>query len=318
MEIRLFKEFLLLSKILNFSRAAEQLGMAQPVLSRHIKYLEGEFGTQLLDRNTHKVELTPAGKLLAQEAAKIVAQYESAFFTIQSSLGKAKQKLSIAFLGEAVRELLASFLREFHEKHPGIAVEYYDIELDAVPRALSERQADIAFTVRPSSSEPDPRIRYIQLFSDPLCAAVRKDHPLARRRSISIHEVAQWPLIGIDMRVLPLAGECISHFLERYGINYEPVIACANLSTCCFNLEQHEDAIMVMPKHRRGLLGKNSVLLEISENDCQYSIELIWYPNNKNPSIDKFIKEYHNFSLQQERRMKTPPGWGDIQDSLMA
>jgi len=304
MEIRLFHEFLLLAKQLNFSRAAEQLGMTQPVLSRHIKYLEEQFGVQLLDRNTHKVELTPSGKLLAGEAAKIIAQYESAFLTVQSSLGKARQKLSIAFLGEATREFLSSFLSEFRKQHAAIRIECCDTELDAIPDALDNRRADLAFVVGPNRREEVQNLQRIRLFSDPLCVAVSKNHPLAGRGTISIREVANWPLIGVNRRLSPLAGECNAHFLERHGIGYKPEIECANLSTCCFTLELHDNAVVVLPKHRRELLGEDTVLLAVEEEDCQYNVELIWDTNNRNPCIKTFLEEFNRFSYQQDWDMK--------------
>ncbi|MEF2074284.1 LysR family transcriptional regulator [Consotaella aegiceratis] len=305
MEIRLFHEFLLLAKQLNFSRAAEQLGMTQPVLSRHIKYLEEQFGAQLLDRNTHKVELTPAGELLAEEAAKLIAQYESTFLTIQASVGKSRQKLSIAFLGEATREILSSFLGEFRKRHAAITVECCDTEIDSIPGALDSRQADLAFVVRPNSVNEGDGLERLHLFCDPLCVAVRDDHPLALRETISIREVANWPLIGVNRRSAPLAGECNAHFLERHGLGYKPTIECANLSTCCFTLELQDNAVVVLPMHRRDLLGPNAVLLAVAEEDCQYNVELVWGANNRNPCIGTFLKEFKEFSAHRDWGAKT-------------
>ncbi|WP_316859863.1 LysR family transcriptional regulator, partial [uncultured Cohaesibacter sp.] len=136
MEIRLFREYLVLSKLLNFSRAAEQLGMTQPVLSRHLKYLEEQFDAKLLNRNTHQVELTPTGQLLAEEAEKIVVQYEATFHVIREALGKSQSSLSIMFLGAATREFFTDFLVRFRKHHEAVEINCCDTDLDAIPDAL--------------------------------------------------------------------------------------------------------------------------------------------------------------------------------------
>jgi len=302
METRLFHEFLVLTKLLNFSRAAEQLGMTQPVLTRHIKYLEEQFGAQLLDRNTHKVELTMAGRLLAEEAAKIISQYEASFSVVQAALGKGKQKLAIAFLGEATRGFLLSFLTEFRRGHAAIAVECSDTEIDTIPAALAKRTTDLAFSIRPNR-QGDDGLQRIALFNDPLCAAVNRNHPLAERDSISIREIGNWSLIGVNRRDFPLAGACNSHFVERYGVEFKPVIECPNLQTCCFNLELHDNMVVMLPKHRRDLLGPNSVMLDIEEKDCQYIVELVWDPQNRNPSISTFVDDLRAYADTR--------GWGE-------
>ncbi|PLW77117.1 LysR family transcriptional regulator [Cohaesibacter celericrescens] len=295
MEIRLFREYLVLSKLLNFSRAAEQLGMTQPVLSRHLKYLEEQFDTKLLDRNTHQVELTKTGKLLAEEAEKIIGQYESAFQVIRESLGKSQHSLSIMFLGAATREFFSDFLVHFRKHHEAISIDCRDTELDAIPGSIDRRECDLGFIVRPDRHQSDNSFRHLELFKDPLCLAVHKNHPLAKQQKVSIRELASWPLIGVDKKTSPLAGDCNSYFLERYGLNYGPDIVGHNLSTCCFNLELNESAVVLLPKHQSYLLGKNATLVEIEEKDCRFNVELIWDPKNKNPSIETFMSDLKSF-----------------------
>ena len=295
MEIRLFREYLVLSRLLNFSRAAEQLGMTQPVLSRHLKYLEEQFDAKLLERNTHQVELTPVGKMLAEEAEKIVAQYEATFHVIREAIGKNKHSLSIMFLGAATREFFSDFLIQFRKHHEAVEINCCDSELDHVPEALERHDCDLAFIIRPDRQITDTRFKYLKLFSDPLCIAVHKNHPLAGRRDVSIVEVGNYPIIGVDKKQSPLAGECNSYFLEKSGIAYGPDIVSPNLATCCFNLELNEDAIVILPKHQKVHLGKNASLIEIEEKGCQFNLELIWDPKNRNPSLSKFTDELTSF-----------------------
>ncbi|WP_316859289.1 LysR family transcriptional regulator [uncultured Cohaesibacter sp.] len=295
MEIRLFREYLVLSKLLNFSRAAEQLGMTQPVLSRHLKYLEEQFDAKLLNRNTHQVELTPTGQLLAEEAEKIVVQYEATFHVIREALGKSQSSLSIMFLGAATREFFTDFLVRFRKHHEAVEINCCDTDLDAIPDALDRHECDLAFLIRPDHQINDKQFKHIELFKDPLCIAVHKDHPLTKKEQVSITDAADYPIIGVDKAVSPLSGECNSYFLERYGVSYGPDVVSPNLPTCCFNLELSTNAVVILPKHQTHLLGKNSTFLRVAEADCQFNVELIWDPKNRNPSISLFIDELDAF-----------------------
>ncbi|PKU26117.1 LysR family transcriptional regulator [Telmatospirillum siberiense] len=308
MKTTLLREFLVLSKHLNFSRAAEQLNMTQPVLSRHIKYLEDYFDAQFLKRNTHKVELTAVGQLFAEEARKILSQYETSLAVIRNSLGRGQRSLSIVFLGEATRSFLASFLGEFSACHPEISIEYCDIELDAVPDAFDRQACDLAFFIRPHKGRRHEGLRHIHLFKDPLCIAVNKRHPLAQRSVVSIRELGDWPVLGPSRQSSPLAWECCSSFLEHYGIAFTLAKEGSNLETNCFNVEFNERAIVLLPKHRRNLLGDNSVLVEVAEEDCYFNVELVWHVDNMNPNREVFLKEFAEFSggLKWQPRSERP------------
>ena len=90
------------------------MNITQPVLSRHMKTLEEHFGAELFKRDTHVVDLTSSGHLLLDEARKIILQYENSLDVMSKFTGKSKKKLKIAFLGEAVQQVLVDFLAEFN------------------------------------------------------------------------------------------------------------------------------------------------------------------------------------------------------------
>src|SRR5574343_1678507 len=78
MELRHLRYFKAVAELLNFSRAAEQLRVTQPALSRQIRALEEELGATLLDRNHARVLLTDAGRAYYTHTCKILAQVDMA------------------------------------------------------------------------------------------------------------------------------------------------------------------------------------------------------------------------------------------------
>lgn len=294
MKMQLLYEFVQLAESLNFSRAAQKMNMTQPVLSRHMKTLEEQFGTELFIRDTHKVELTSAGKLLSGEARKIIQQYENSVSTVNAFTGNSRRRLGIAFLGEAIQEFLIKFLTQFQLDHADIAVECRDSELDEALYLLDEHICDLGFLVRPNFVENN-RFRALQFQTDPLCVAVNKQHPLAGQGRVSLREASEWPVIRVDPREFTLSEEYSTRFFDFNNIVFRLDKEYPNLKTCCFNLEFNTQAVMLMPKHRGYWLGDNSVLLEVAEEDCWFNLELVWDNKNTNACIDVFLKAFKRF-----------------------
>ncbi len=310
MDIRLLREFIVLSELLNFSRAAERLNMTQPVLSRHVKYLEDYFGAQLLTRNTHRVEMTDVGRVFATEAGKIVAQYEQSLAVIRACPGVSRHSLSIGLLGEATRTFLSTFLSGYGERHPQVAIECVDGDIDTIMARVDKGESDLAFVIRPRGAKTPERLAHFTLASDPLCLVVNRNHALAVKERVSVGEVAEWPIIGLNRQISPMSFEFNSHFFSRHGFEYKTWKECVNLETVCFNVEFNDRAVVLLPLHRRYLVGANARLIMFAESDCVFEVDLLWDPENANPSLAGFLAEFRDFS----RSWDWGPGLGGVEE----
>ena len=293
---------MVLADCLNFSRASERLNMTQPVLSRHVKYLEDHFGAQLLSRNTHKVELTDVGRVVAIEAAKIVEQYEQSMAVIRSAPGVGRQSLSIGLQGEATRSFLARFLTVYSERHPQVTIESFDSDLETISAYLDQGGGcDLAFLIRPHGMAVPAHLEAIPIVADPLCVAVNRHHPLAAQESVSLKEAIKWPIIGLSRQKWPLAYEFNNSFFLRHGLDHKLWKECPNLETCCFNIEFNDRAVILIPMHRRSSIGLNSKLLMVEEADCVFDINVMWNRNRTNACRAVFLKEFREFVAAKER-----------------
>ncbi|MBE9018908.1 LysR family transcriptional regulator, partial [Chroococcidiopsidales cyanobacterium LEGE 13417] len=97
MNIEWLRCFVVLAKTLNFRRAAEQLHMAQPSLSRAIAQLESELGVKLVNRTTRQVQLTTAGKVFLTEAQAILQRTEQAIRAVRQTAIQASGRLGVGF-----------------------------------------------------------------------------------------------------------------------------------------------------------------------------------------------------------------------------
>lgn len=296
MEVRLLREFLVLSETLNFTRASERLNMTQPVLSRHVKLLEQHFGAQLLTRNTHRVELTDVGRVFAGECVKIVAQYEQSLAVIRACPGVSRHSLSIGILGEATRSFLSTFLAGYSDRHPHVAIDCFDGDVDTVMGRVDRGECDLGFVIRPRGASTPAHLANFTIASDPLCLVVNRNHALAGKERVTVDEVAPWPVIGLNRQTSPMSFEFNSHFFSRHGREYKTWKECANMETVCFNVEFNDRAVVLLPLHRRYLVGSNARLIMFAEGDCMFEVEMMWNPENSNPSLNGFLAEFKDFS----------------------
>ncbi|TDQ56819.1 LysR family transcriptional regulator [Mesocricetibacter intestinalis] len=301
MRIRLLREFITLAEMLNFTKAANKLYMTQPILSRHIKELEDKFGTELFDRSTHHVTLTSAGELLLQEAKKIVQQYDDSVFRINTFTGQNKNKLSIVYLGDAFSHLLADVLGAFKQVYPHVSVSHRDTDLLEAFNLLKSKEYDLGFVLRPAfidnlSEEmlkEKSNFCTLPFANDPLCVAFNKSHPLAGCEHIRLQDISQYPIIVEDLKETPWAKMYSTDFLQMQNLPFSIYKVYPNIKTCAFELELNNNVVLLLPKHRRFILGANSRLMVLEdEQKYSYVMELIWHPQNGNPYLPRFIKKF--------------------------
>lgn len=270
------------------------MNITQPVLSRHMKALEEHFGADLFKRDTHAVELTSSGHLLLDEARKIIQQYENSLAVMSKFTGKSKKKLKVAFLGEAVQQVLVDFLAEFNVDFPEVVIDCRDSELDEALSYLEDQSYDFGFLIRPNFIENELfEDLYIQ--SDTIGVAVNKHHPLAQQKVVSLNEIEKWPIIRVDPGSFVLSHQFSTEFLDRYQIPYRVEKEYPNLKTCCFNLEFNHRAVLLMPRHRSYLLSENCVLLDVKEDKYWFDLELVWDSKNRNPCVPLFLRQFRKF-----------------------
>ncbi len=183
MEIRQFEAFLAVAEELHFGRAAEKLVLAQPALSRMIRMLEKELGTELFERTTRKVRLTPSGEALLEPARAIHHQIDGVRRIARSAQQGEIGSVKVGFAGTTGYAVLSKLARSVSREHPGISLalqpQMYSGE------ALSKlRDGEIDLGV---VSSPVPGgISTLLVSNETLMVAVPADHGLAAEEKVSV------------------------------------------------------------------------------------------------------------------------------------
>ena len=182
-DLRKLRYFLAVAEHGNFSRAAEELHIAQPVLSRQIRALENDLGTELLVRDNRGTRLTPAGTQLALDATPLLADAEALRRNVARA-ARGPRTFTIAFMPGLI---VTEPARELGRAHPGLTVEVLRTGWDTQIAVLQDGRADVSYVRLPVDRHG---LQLHPLFSEPQVAMLPAGHRLAGKKTLSVADLA--------------------------------------------------------------------------------------------------------------------------------
>lgn len=180
----------------SFSAAAEALGYSQPAVSQQIIALERETGTTLVQRSARGVRLTDAGRALVEHSDAILARVAAAEQELEAIAGLRGGRVRLASFATAGATLVPLAIARFSARHPGVDLSLIEAEPEEALPGLKGGQLDVALTFEYSSlphSYYEPAhedVELTPLLDDPMFVALPLDHPLARRRTVRLADLA--------------------------------------------------------------------------------------------------------------------------------
>ncbi|MEN4904307.1 LysR family transcriptional regulator [Luteimonas sp. TWI1416] len=193
-EILDLRAFLLVADTRSFHRAAEALHVSQPALSRRIQKLEHAVGAPLLERTTRSVAPTAVGQNLLPLVRRMIEEFDGSLFSSRGVDDGRGSQVTIACLPTAAFYFLPSVIARFHEDHPNVRFRILDIPATEGLQAVERGEVEFGVNFMGAS---DPELEFDVLVEDPFVLACRRDHPLAKKRRVSWHDIAHHPLITV-------------------------------------------------------------------------------------------------------------------------
>lgn len=200
MELRHLNYFAAVAQALSFRKAAEALHITRPALSMQIRALEQELGVQLLERTTARVRLTDAGSIYLREVKRILAHVEQAGEMARQAAKQQVRRISIGGIGPLTPTVLPAVLRIFTKKHPHVEVSISDLMHDEDLNAVKNGTVQVGFTVSDEADFKPDGLHWESLRQMKLMISLSRYHPLARRRSVSLKDLANETFITLDKR----------------------------------------------------------------------------------------------------------------------
>lgn len=178
MELRQLRYFVVVAQTRNVSRAAEQLHIAQPPLSRQIQNLEAELGVKLLDRSARPLQLTEAGRFFYEQALQILGRLAQLKDQTQEIGATGRTRFVIGCVASTLYGGTPDLVRRMRARWPNLQIEILEMMSSEQITALKEGRIDLGFgRVRLT----DPAIERVRLREEALVLAIPVEHPLASK-----------------------------------------------------------------------------------------------------------------------------------------
>jgi len=222
MELRHLRYFQAVAELLNFSRAAERLRVAQPALSRQIRNLEEELGTRLFDRNRVRVQMTDAGRVFYSHTCKILAEVDMATHAAREAVRGESGELIVCHDWRISNQLLSKTIVDFRKKNPRVEVLLQDVPMHEQLGLLRARRAHVGFVMR-NDLGARPELDFLPIMRTELQLIVSENHRLAKEESVRIAQLADETWLLVDEKLAPgfrgyINQICrISGFAPKFG-----------------------------------------------------------------------------------------------------
>lgn len=205
--------FYTVAKRLSFTKAAAELFVTQPAITKHIQELESQLGMALFDRRGNQISLTTAGNVLLRHAETIMGVYRQIEFDLNALKGQPGGRLRLGASSTIAQYVIPAVLARFQEHSPEVSLSLLSGNTDQIEQSLLNNDIDLGL-VEGRTHHSD--IRYTPFVKDELVLVCRADHPLAGRDEITLDELKTVPIALRERGSGSL--EVIEHALRGAGL----------------------------------------------------------------------------------------------------
>lgn len=194
MELRHFRCFAAVADTLHFARAAEQLEISPPALTKQIQEIERVLDVRLFHRTKRSVSLTSAGEVFLEEVLRTLQQAERAEDAARRAGRGEIGRMEIGYIASAAYSgLLQTEVARFRAAYPLVKLSLSEAPMDSLALLVSNGSLDLAFIRPPLLCPPD--VSFTTLLYDDFIAALPADSPLAQREMLSATDLAEQQFI---------------------------------------------------------------------------------------------------------------------------
>lgn len=179
---------------LSVTAAAETLFTSQPGVSKQIRLLEDELGVDIFLRNgKHLAEVTPAGKRILEYTARLLAEVENIKNIAEEFQDTDKGDLTIATTHTQARYALPPVIQKFRARYPKVTLHLHQGSPLQIAKMAAEGQVD--FAIATEAMEHFDQLVMLPCYHWNRCVLMKPDHPLAKKKQLSLKEIAAYPLV---------------------------------------------------------------------------------------------------------------------------
>src|ERR1700722_2673807 len=192
MDFDQLETFISVARLLSFSRAADKRFRTQPAVSSQIRLLEEEVGAKLLDRSGGKVSLTASGKLFLKFSEELLESRKAMLAGIAETERVPRGEIVVGANEGTCLHILPEVFAEFKKQHPDVNTSITRTDYVRILELVIDNSVDFGVVSLPVD---DARLKVVLIHRDELVIIAPPQHPLAKRQSATVSEVAKFPLV---------------------------------------------------------------------------------------------------------------------------
>lgn len=293
MELRHLRYFEAVARHSHVTRAAEELHIAQPALSKQISQLEHELEVALFDRVGRNVRLTEAGEALLPHVRAVVAQVEAARVEMAERVGLRRGRATIGTPPSVGTQLLPKALADFHQNFPGIEFRLHEAGVQTLLDLLEAGLADMAIVTLPVE---DTALTVEELFREELIVVVNQQHSIAKQTSVPLVSLKdeKWVLSpkNYELREKTLQA------CQQAGFTPQVVLDGGEMETL-LHLVSAGVGITLVP--RLAVQPTNTLaMLTVSDQRLQRTLGLVWRGDRVASPAARALREFLVDHLRSE------------------
>ena len=285
-ELRRLRYAVAVADELNFTRAAERLGVSQQVLSEQIRRLEDELGLQVFDRTTRQVRVTSHGRQILDEARAVVGAADA---LRDRARRLASAQAGVVRLGYSRSTAFdtAPLVSAVTEARPELRVEVREVPSRQLPQAVRDGDVDVALSRWADDTD--------QLFAHTLrrlrCGVIlRAGDALAGRAEVALGDLAGRSLVMHRREDAPARHDATLAACAEAGV--EPEIVTARLPfDPLFSDVAEGRGVQIASESIRGALPAGLTWVPLASGVLEQRVDLLWDPARAHPARDAFLGE---------------------------
>src|SRR5438046_2243765 len=288
MELRHLRYFVAVGEEQHYGRGAKRLRVAQPALSRQIQDLEEEIGFKLSDRLSRGVKVSAAGKVLLEDARRLLQQVEEATRRAKRVASGQSGTLRVGFV-ESIswHGVVPDSFREFRERQP-------DAELQLKPSSSQEQteavqsgrlDAGFVFTLAHIGRE----LAQLTLGSLNLMLAAPKGHPLTKLKKLRLRDLSDAAFVWFPRRESPAFYDRLMHECFRGGLKSPHIVQEAVNEATILSLVSCRMGVAFVSGATRWRCPESVALLPVTDLKLRLPFALVWRKDNASALLAKFV-----------------------------
>jgi DNA-binding transcriptional LysR family regulator len=283
MELRHLRTIVAVARHRSFTKAAEELFLAQSAISQQISRLEAEIGIQIFRRSSRSVELTEEGKVILDHAKRVLAEVDDLHGQMEALTGVMRGTVRIGGIYPFGPYDLYGVLADYRERYPGVAIHMVEDAVDEVLAMLRVDELDCAFA-SVDAEAIGPEFAATLLWEEEFVMVAALDHPFAERPHITWEDLVDEDLVAYrDNSALRRRFETT---ISRRGIEPRNAFVCTEM-TAVRALASKGLGVAVLPRSVAEQEGPPVILRTFRPEPVTWPVALVWRSDRRQPPAAK-------------------------------